>query len=83
MLCDARTAFKELNKHMSQPSKVDDGDRVGNIMAISKRYDHHVDRFHATEAVEKLHTTALTYMVIVIDFETNQWNASALNGIKS
>jgi len=31
--------------------------------------------------VKNLPARALTYKVIVIDFETNQWNASALNGI--
>jgi len=53
----------------------------GEHDGISKRYDDHVNRFHATEAVKKLPARALTYKVIVIDFETNQWNASALNGI--
>jgi hypothetical protein len=37
-VCDARAAVQQLIKNMSQPPKVDDGDPVGNMMAILKRY---------------------------------------------
>ena len=71
---------------MPQPAKVDDGDHEGYVMAISKRYTVVlvVDRMRLKPSKVSCQQFYLPCdKVIVTEYETTQWNASDLKGIKS
>lgn len=80
---DARTAVIDLNTHMRLPHPFNEAN-PGNMMEISKRY--HVLLVHKTSGsteAELVGSSHLFYKYVVTDFESNQWNASDLNGIKN